>query len=115
MGIRQNSLTSSTILCRYGDTKDGFPIGGFIAIAKTPIAAGSWYYRRLINFVLKLHDHVCLFRVLKGLKDLMVRISLYSLHVKAECFIYFPLDMHKRRRLPKIYPMMHSDMYNCSG
>ena len=63
-----------------------FPSGGLVAIGETPIAAGSRYYRRLILFVLKLHDHLCLFRVLKGLNDLMlVRISLYILDVKAEC------------------------------
>ena len=64
-----------------------FLFGGLVAIGETPIAAGSRYYRRLILFVLKLHDHLCLFRVLKGLKDLMlVRITLYFLDVKAECF-----------------------------
>ena len=102
MGIRQNSLTSSTILCRYGDTKDVFPIGGLVAIGGTPIATGSRYYRRLINFVLKLHDHLCLFRVLKGLKDLMlVRITLYILDVKDECFTVLTFDMHTRRRSQK--------------
>ena len=69
-----------------GILKDVFPIGGLVAIGETPIAAGSRYYRRLINFVLKLHDHLCLFRVLKGLKNLIhVRILLYILDVKAEC------------------------------
>ncbi len=63
-----------------------FSIGGLVAIGETPIAAGSGYYRRLINFVLKMHDYFCLFRVLKELNDLMsVRISLYILDVKAEC------------------------------
>jgi len=38
--IRQNSLTSSTILCRYGDRYDVFSIGGLVAIGETPIAAG---------------------------------------------------------------------------
>ncbi len=69
-----------------------FPIGGLVAIGETPIVAGSRYYGRLIIFVLKLHDNLCLFRVLKGLKDLMlVRISLYILDVKAECLtmLYF--------------------------
>ncbi len=79
MDIRQNSLISSTIFCRYGDTKDVAPIGGLVAIGETSIATGSRYYRRLINFVL--------FRVLKGLKDLMlVKITVYVLDVKAECF-----------------------------
>ncbi len=63
-----------------------FPIVGLDAIGETSIAAGSRYYRRLILFVLKLHDHLCLFRVLKGLNDLMpARFSLYILDVKAEC------------------------------
>jgi hypothetical protein len=51
--------------------KDVFTIGGLVAIGKTPIAAGSLYYRQLINFAWKPHDRLCLFRVLKGLKDLM--------------------------------------------
>ena len=75
-----------------GIRKMCFLFGGLVAIGETPIAAGSRYYRRLILFVLKLHDHLCLFRVLKGLKDLMlVRITLYILDVKAECFtvLYF--------------------------
>ena len=59
-----------------------FPIGGLVAIGETLIATGLRYYRRLILFVLKLHDHLCFFRVLKGLKDLMlVRITLYILDV----------------------------------
>jgi len=40
MEMQQNSLNSSTILCRYGDTNDVFPIGGLAAIGETPIAAG---------------------------------------------------------------------------
>ncbi len=63
-----------------------FPIGGLVAIGETPIAVGSRYYRRLVNFVSKPHDNLCLFRVLKRLNDLMpVRISVYILDVKAEC------------------------------
>ncbi len=86
MDIRQNSLTSSTIFCRYGDAKVEFPIGGLVAIGETPIAAGSRYYRQLVNFVSKPHDNLCLFRALKGLNDLMpVRILLHILDVKAEC------------------------------
>jgi hypothetical protein len=55
-----------------------FPIVGLVAIGEIPIAARSRYHRRLINFVLKLYDHLCLFRVLKELNDLMpVRILLY--------------------------------------
>ena len=61
-----------------------FPIGGLVAIGETPIAFGSRYYRRLILFVLRLHDHLSSFRVLKELKDLMhVRVTLYILDVKA--------------------------------
>ena len=85
MDILQNSLTSSAILCRYEDTNDVCPIGGLVDIGETPIASGSRYYRQLINFVLKLHDRLCLARVLKGLDDLMsFRISLYILDIKAE-------------------------------
>ena len=84
MDMQHNSLNSSALLCCYGDTNDVFPIGGLVDIGETPIAAGSRHYRQLINFVLKLHDHLCLFRILKGLKDLMPsRISLYILDVKA--------------------------------
>jgi len=92
MNTQHHSLTSSAILCRHGDTNDVFPIGGLVDIGETPIAAGSRYYRQLINFVLKPHDRLCLFRVLKGLKDLMfVRILLYILDVKAEylTMLYF--------------------------
>ncbi len=67
-----------------------FPIGGLVAIGETHIAPGSRYYLRLINFVLKLHDHRYLFQALKELKDLTpVRISLYILKVKAECLTMF--------------------------
>ena len=76
MGMQHNSLTSSTMLCRYGDTNDVFLIGGLVDIGETPIATDSRHYHQLVNFVLKPHDHLWLFRVLKGLKDLMpVRIS----------------------------------------
>jgi hypothetical protein len=51
MSIRQNFLTSSTTICRYGDTKYVFPIGDLVAIAKIPIAAGSRFCRRLIYFL----------------------------------------------------------------
>ena len=84
MNIQQNSLAPYVILYRYRDTKDAFPIGGLADIGETPIAADSRYYRHLINFVLVPHDRLCLFRVLKGLKDLMPsRISMYILDVKA--------------------------------
>ena len=68
MGIRQISLTSSAILCLYGDTKVVFPIGGLVAIGETPIAADSRYYRRLILFMLKLHDHLLFIPSSKGTK-----------------------------------------------
>ena len=88
MDMLQNSLTSSAILCRYGDMNDVFPIGGLVNIGETPIATDSRHCRQLVNFVFKPHDHFCLFRVIKGLKDLMlVRISLYNLDIKAECLI----------------------------
>ena len=90
--MHHNSLSSSTILCRYGDTNDVFPIGMLVDIGETSIAAGSRHYRQLMNFVLKLHDSLCLFRVLNGLNDLMhFRISLYIMDVKANCLtmLYF--------------------------
>jgi len=88
--MQHNSLTSSAMLCRYGDTNGEFPIGGLADIRETPIAAGARYYRRLTNFVLKPHDHLCLFRVQKGLKYLMPsRIVLYILDVKTECLTMF--------------------------
>ena len=40
MDIKPNSLTSSTILCLYGDTNVVFHIGGLVDIGETPIAAG---------------------------------------------------------------------------
>ena len=61
MSILQNSLASYEILCRYGDTKDVLPIGGLVDIGEKPIAFDSRHYRQLINFVLKLHDRLCLF------------------------------------------------------
>ena len=61
-----------------------FLLVGLVDIGETPIAAVSWYYRQLINFVLKPHGHLWLFRVLKGLKDFWPsRISMYILDVKA--------------------------------
>ncbi len=92
MDMQQNCLTSSTIHCRCGDTKNVCSIGGLVDIGETPIAVGSRYYRHLINFVLKPYDYHCLFRALKGLKYLMlVRISFYIVVVKAECLtmLYF--------------------------
>ena len=65
MVIQQYSLSSSVIHCRYGDTKDVIPIGGLVDIGETPITTGSRYCRQLNNFVVKPHDHLCLFRVLK--------------------------------------------------
>ena len=53
MGIKQNSLTSLVILCRYGNTKDVFPIGGLVDIGETPIATGSRYRLQLIDFFVK--------------------------------------------------------------
>ena len=84
MDMQHNFLTFSAILCRYGDTNDVFPIGGLVDIGETPIAAESRRYRHLVNFVLKPHDHLCLFQILKGLKHLMPRkISIHILDVKA--------------------------------
>ena len=40
MDIKQNSLTSSAIFCRYGDTNEVFPIGGLVPFGETPIGAG---------------------------------------------------------------------------
>jgi len=61
-----------------------FILVGLVGIGETPIATDSRYYHHLINFVLVPHGHLCLFRVLKGLKYLMSsRISMYILDVKA--------------------------------
>ena len=61
-----------------------FLLVGLVGIGKTPIAVDSRYYHRLINFVWVPHDHLCLFRVLKEIKDLMPSIiSMYILDVKA--------------------------------
>ena len=82
--MQHNSFTSSAMLCRYGDTNDVFSIGGLDDIGETPIAADSRRYHQLVNFVLKPHDNLWLFRVLKGLKVLVPsRISMYILDVKA--------------------------------
>ncbi len=51
MGMGQNSLNPSAIFCRYGSTKNVFPIGGVVGIGETAIAAASKYRRQLINFV----------------------------------------------------------------
>ena len=73
------------ILFRYGDTNDVLPIGGLVAIGETPIATGLRYYRQLLKLRVEAHDRLCLFRVLKGLNDLMsLRISLYIPDVKAQ-------------------------------
>ena len=85
MDMQHNSLISSAILCRYGDTNDVFHIGGLADIGETPIPSGSRHYHQLVNFVLKPHDHLCLLRVLKGVKDLMPsRILMYILDAKAD-------------------------------
>ncbi len=68
MGIRKNYLTSSTIICRYGDTEDLLLIGGLAAIGEAPIAAGSGHCRRLINFVLKTARSSLLIPSSKGTK-----------------------------------------------
>ncbi len=82
-GIEHNFLTSSAIFCRYGSTKDVFPIGGLVDIGETAIAAGSRYCRQLFYFVLTSPEQLCLFKVLDGILDLIpVRISMYILNVK---------------------------------
>ena len=82
--MRQNTLTSSALLFRYGDTNDVFPIGGLVAIGETPIVADSRHIHQLVNFVRKPHDNLWLFRVLKRPKKFMPsRISMYFLDVKA--------------------------------
>jgi hypothetical protein len=83
MGMEQNSLTSSVILCRYGDTDDVFPIGGLVDIGETPIAAGSRYCRQQINFVFKSPDQLCLFKVIDSVIDLNpIRINMFILDVR---------------------------------
>ena len=68
-GTVQSSLTSSAIFCRYGSTKDVFPIGGLVDIGESAIVAGSRYRRQLINFVLTSHEQLCLFKVLDAISD----------------------------------------------
>ena len=92
MDMQHNYFTSSATLCRYGSTNGVFPIGGLVDIGETTIATDSRHYRQLVNFVLVPHGYLCLFRVLKGLKDLMPsRILLYIPDVKAEglTMLYF--------------------------
>ena len=75
MGTEKSSLTSSAIFCRYGSTKDVFPIGGLVDIGESVIVAGSRYCRQLINFVLKSPEELYLFKALDGILDLnLVRI-----------------------------------------
>jgi hypothetical protein len=82
LGIEQDSLTSIAIFCRYGSTKDVFPIGGLVDIGETAIAAGSRYCRQLVNFVIK-PEQLCLFKVLDAVLDLNpVRINMYILDFK---------------------------------
>ena len=77
LGIVQNSLTSIAIFCRYGSTKDVFPIGGLVDIGETAIATGSRYCRQLVNFIIK-PEHLCLFKVLDAVLDLNpVKINMY--------------------------------------
>ena len=83
MGMEHSSLTSSAIFCRYGSTKDVFPIGGLVDIGESAIVAGSRYCRQLINFVLTSPAQLCLFKVLDAILDLnRVRINMYILDVK---------------------------------
>ena len=70
MGMEQNSFTSSTILCRYGDTNDIFPIGALVDIGEKPVAAGSRYCHHQIAFVVKSTEQLFLFKVLDGVMDL---------------------------------------------
>jgi len=84
MGLKQNSLTHSMILCLYGDTKDVFCIGGLVDIVETPIAAGSRYRRQLINFMVKPMNDCIYSKSFDGFMDLNhVRINLYILGVMA--------------------------------
>ena len=86
LGIEQDSLTSIAIFCRYGSTKDVFPIGGLVDIGETAIAAGSRYCRQLVNFVIK-PEQLCLFKVLDAVLDLNpVRINMYILDFKGGSF-----------------------------
>ena len=43
--MQKNSLLSSTILYRYGDTNDVLLIGELVPFGETPIAFGKRYYR----------------------------------------------------------------------
>ena len=41
MNNSEDSLTSSMIRCRYGDTNDVFHVGGLVDIDETPMETGT--------------------------------------------------------------------------
>ena len=104
MGTEQSSLiTSSAIFCRYGSTKDVFPIGGLVDIGESDIVAGSRYCRQLINFVLTSPEQLCLFKVLDAILDLNpVRINMYILDVKVGSLSTFYRTQHCASQLANI-------------
>jgi ADP-ribose pyrophosphatase YjhB (NUDIX family) len=82
MSNSEDSLTSSIILCHYGNANGVFLVGGLVDIDETPIEAGIRYCREMINFVQR-SDMLSLFNVIDGIKDLVqIRISMYILDVK---------------------------------
>jgi hypothetical protein len=77
VGMEQSFVTSSAIFCRYGSTKDVFPIGGLVDIGESAIVAGSRYCRQLISFVLNSPEQLCLFKVFDAILDVNpVRINM---------------------------------------
>ena len=82
MSNSEDSLTSSIILCHYGNANDLFPVGGLVDIDETPIEAGIRYYRELIYFVQR-SDMLNLFKVIDVIKEFVpIRISMHILDVK---------------------------------
>jgi hypothetical protein len=104
MGTEQSSLISSAIFCRYGSTKDVFPIGGLVDIGESAIVAGSRYCRQLIGFVLKSPQQRWLFKVLDAILDLNpVRINMYILDVKVGSLSTFYRTQHCASQLAKLW------------
>jgi hypothetical protein len=81
MSKSEDSLTSSVIVCHYGDTNGVFPIAGMVEIDETPMEAGTHYYRKLINCVQQ-SNKLSFFTIIDVIKDLTpIRISMYMLDV----------------------------------
>jgi hypothetical protein len=61
-----------------------FPIGGLADIGEAGIVASSRYCRQVINFLLKPHERLCLFKVFDMFLNLtLVRINLFIIDAMA--------------------------------